>query len=61
MTAIDTTTQDPAGADPTTIDQAKLEAFAGQAVGDMGAAISGLLLHIGDRSVSTRPWPARGP
>jgi hypothetical protein len=32
-----------------TIDEAKLEAFAGQAVTDMGAAISGLLMHIGDR------------
>src|SRR2546423_15649425 len=31
------------------IDQARLEAFVGQAVTDMGAAISGLLLHIGDR------------
>jgi SAM-dependent methyltransferase len=32
-----------------TLDEAKLEAFVGQAVVDMGAAISGLLLHIGDR------------
>jgi hypothetical protein len=31
------------------MDHAKLEAFVGQAVVDMGAAISGLLLHIGDR------------
>src|ERR1700750_2773119 len=31
------------------IDEARLEAFVGQAVTDMGAAISGLLLHIGDR------------
>src|SRR5256885_10925203 len=31
------------------IDQARLEAFVGQAVTDMGAAISGLLLHMGDR------------
>jgi len=31
------------------VDDAKLEAFVGQAVTDMGAAISGLLLHIGDR------------
>jgi hypothetical protein len=35
-----TTTDIPA------IDEAKLEAFVGQAVVDMGAAISGLLLHI---------------
>ncbi len=32
-----------------TVDDAKLQAFVGQAVTDMGAAISGLLLHIGDR------------
>jgi SAM-dependent methyltransferase len=31
------------------IDETKLNAFVGQAVVDMGAAISGLLLHIGDR------------
>ena len=31
------------------IDESRLEAFVGQAVTDMGAAISGLLLHIGDR------------
>ncbi len=41
---------DPApGADPAPFDEAKLHAFVGQAVVDMGAAISGLLLHIGDR------------
>jgi hypothetical protein len=33
----------------TKIDQARLEQFVGQAVGDMAAAISGLLVHIGDR------------
>ncbi len=31
------------------IDRPGLDAFVGQAVTDMGAAISGLLLHIGDR------------
>src|SRR5258708_23442583 len=31
------------------IDEARLEAFVGQVVLDMGAAISGLLLHVGDR------------
>src|SRR3954471_9872986 len=35
--------------DVPTIDQAKLEAFVGQAAVDMGAAISGLLLHLGYR------------
>jgi SAM-dependent methyltransferase len=47
------TTEIPTTNIPTTeipaIDEAKLEAFIGQAVLDMGAAISGLLLHIGDR------------
>jgi hypothetical protein len=33
----------------TQIDQARLEQFFGQAAGDMAAAISGLLVHIGDR------------
>jgi hypothetical protein len=33
----------------TQIDQARLERFVGQAIGDMAAAISGLLLHIVDR------------
>ncbi len=61
MTAIDTTTQETAGADPTTIDPAKLEAFVGQAVGDMGAAISGLLLHIGDRLGLYKAMAGAGP
>jgi len=30
------------------VDQAKLEAFMGQAVSDLGAAISGLMVHLGD-------------
>ena len=30
------------------IDEQKLEAFMGQAVGDLGAAISGLMVHLGD-------------
>jgi hypothetical protein len=33
----------------TQIDQARLEQFAGQAVGDMAATLSGLLVHLGDR------------
>jgi hypothetical protein len=44
-----------------TIDDAKLEAFAGQAVTDMGAAISGLLLHIGDRLGLYRAMAGAGP
>ena len=30
------------------IDETKLETFMGQAVGDLGAAISGLMVHLGD-------------
>jgi 2-polyprenyl-3-methyl-5-hydroxy-6-metoxy-1,4-benzoquinol methylase len=44
-----------------TIDEAKLEAFAGQAVTDMGAPISGLLLHIGDRLGLYRAMAGAGP
>jgi 2-polyprenyl-3-methyl-5-hydroxy-6-metoxy-1,4-benzoquinol methylase len=44
-----------------TIDDAKLEAFVGQAVLDMGAAISGLLLHIGDRLGLYKAMAGAGP
>ena len=44
-----------------TIDQAKLEAFVGQAVVDMGAAISGLLLHLGDRLGLYKAMAGAGP
>ena len=50
-----TTTETP------TVDQAKLEAFVGQAVTDMGAAISGLLLHIGDRLGLYKVMAGAGP
>jgi 2-polyprenyl-3-methyl-5-hydroxy-6-metoxy-1,4-benzoquinol methylase len=43
------------------VDDAKLEAFVGQAVTDMGAAISGLLLHIGDRLGLYRAMAGAGP
>jgi len=43
------------------IDEAKLEAFVGQAVTDMGAAISGLLLHIGDRLGLYKAMAGAGP
>jgi SAM-dependent methyltransferase len=43
------------------IDHAKLEQFVGQAVGDMGAAISGLLLHVGDRLGLYRAMAGAGP
>jgi 2-polyprenyl-3-methyl-5-hydroxy-6-metoxy-1,4-benzoquinol methylase len=47
--------------DIATIDEAKLEAFVGQAVVDMGAAISGLLLHIGDRLGLYQAMAGAGP
>jgi 2-polyprenyl-3-methyl-5-hydroxy-6-metoxy-1,4-benzoquinol methylase len=47
--------------DIATIDEAKLGAFVGQAVVDMGAAISGLLLHIGDRLGLYQAMAGAGP
>src|SRR4051794_15511755 len=44
-----------------TIDEAKLEAFVGQAVVDMGAAISGLLVHLGDRLGLYKAMAGAGP
>jgi SAM-dependent methyltransferase len=44
-----------------TIDEAKLQAFVGQAVVDMGAAISGLLLHLGDRLGLYKAMAGTGP
>src|SRR3954470_15118822 len=44
-----------------TLDDAKLEAFVHQAVVDMGAAISGLLLHIGDRLGLYQAMAGAGP
>src|ERR1700754_1706721 len=43
------------------LDEAKLEAFVGQAVTDMGAAISGLLLHMGDRLGLYKAMAGGGP
>ena len=53
MTTTDITT--------TTLDEAKLEAFVGQAVVDMGSAISGLLLHLGDRLGLYKAMAGAGP
>jgi 2-polyprenyl-3-methyl-5-hydroxy-6-metoxy-1,4-benzoquinol methylase len=50
-----TTTDIPA------LDGARLEAFVGQAVADMGAAISGLLLHLGDRLGLYKAMAGAGP
>jgi SAM-dependent methyltransferase len=45
----------------TALDEAKLEAFVGQTVIDMGAAISGLLLHLGDRLGLYKAMAGAGP
>ena len=45
----------------TQIDQAKLEQFVGQAVGDMATAISGLLVHLGDRLGLYQAMAGAGP
>jgi SAM-dependent methyltransferase len=45
----------------TQIEQAKLERFVGQAVGDMAAAVSGLLLHMGDRLGLYKAMADAGP
>ena len=42
-------------------DEAKLQTFVGHAVADMGAAISGLLLHIGDRLGLYKAMAGAGP
>jgi 2-polyprenyl-3-methyl-5-hydroxy-6-metoxy-1,4-benzoquinol methylase len=42
-------------------DMTKLQAFVGQAVVDMGAAISGLLLHLGDRLGLYKAMAGAGP
>ena len=47
--------------DTPSLDGAKLEAFVGQAVVDMGAAISGLLLHLGDRLGLYKAMAGAGP
>jgi SAM-dependent methyltransferase len=43
------------------LDEATLMAFVHQAVGDMGAAISGLLLHVGDRLGLYKAMAGAGP
>jgi hypothetical protein len=45
----------------TTIDEQTLESFVGQAVGDMAAAISGLLTYAGDRLGLYKAMAATGP
>jgi SAM-dependent methyltransferase len=44
-----------------TMDEAKLEQFMGQAVGDLGAAISGLMVYIGDELGLYKAMAGAGP
>jgi SAM-dependent methyltransferase len=43
------------------VDEQKLEAFMGQAVGDLGAAISGLMIHLGDELGLYKAMAGAGP
>jgi SAM-dependent methyltransferase len=43
------------------VDEARLEQFVGQAVGDMGAAISGLMVHLGDELGLYKAMHGAGP
>jgi SAM-dependent methyltransferase len=45
----------------TTLDARELESFLGRAVGDMGASISALLIHLGDRLGLYRAMQGAGP
>lgn len=57
----DTPAIDTPAIDSPAIDEAKLGAVVGQAVTDMGAAISGLLLHLGDRLGLYKAMAGAGP
>jgi ubiquinone/menaquinone biosynthesis C-methylase UbiE len=43
------------------VDDAKLEAFMGQALGDLGAAISGLMVYLGDQLGLYKAMAGAGP
>jgi Rv2258c-like winged HTH domain len=43
------------------LDEAALEQFVNQAVGDLAAAISGLMVHLGDRLGLYRAMAGSGP
>ncbi len=45
----------------TAVDEAKLNAFMGQAVGDLGAAVSGLMVYLGDQLGLYRAMANAGP
>jgi SAM-dependent methyltransferase len=44
-----------------TVDEQKLEAFVGQAIGDLGAAVSACLIHIGDKLGLYKAMAGAGP
>ena len=43
------------------VDEVKLEAFMGQALGDLGAAISGLMVYLGDQLGLYKAMAGAGP
>lgn len=45
----------------TAIDQAKLDEFMGRAVGDLGAAVSGVMVYLGDRLGLYKAMAGAGP
>jgi SAM-dependent methyltransferase len=47
--------------DPPRLDEAALELFVNQAVGDLAAAVSGLMVHLGDRLGLYRAMASAGP
>src|SRR6476661_4189565 len=47
--------------DPPRVDESALEQFVHQAVGDLAAAISGLMVHLGDRLGLYRAMAGTGP
>jgi hypothetical protein len=47
--------------EPTTIDPSKLEAFVGQALGELGATLNAALVVMGDQLGLYRRWRARVP
>src|SRR4029079_8043908 len=52
---------DPMASPMVGVDDAKLEAFMGQALGDLGAAISGLMVYVGDQLGLYKTMAAVGP
>jgi SAM-dependent methyltransferase len=61
MTTIETHPPETRQLETPPLDEAKLNAFVGQAVVDLSAAISGLLLHVGDRLGLYRAMAGAGP